>query len=355
VTTDVGGIDCTAVSGACSASVPSGTSVTFTAQPSAGVSEPAATFTAWGGTAGCTGSALTCATPVTANSTVTAAFSSVHARLAVTIDGTSTGTGSVTSSPAGIDCGATCSATFTDPTFVTLTASPDSDSLTAEWGGACQGQPATSACKVPVTDGDVGVTIRFKTKNSTLVVIRGGTGSGTVTSGDSGIDCGATCSATYTDGATVTLTAQASPGSKLVGWAGACTSITGNVCEVDVASGSMTVSAVFDLKTSGGSDEADTQVDAELISVRQLRSATGRRLVRVELGVDETLSAVVRLTRGDKTIALRRVATLRDGDRFVKITIPKSAAKGSASLVIELHDQAGHDLTITRTVKLPKP
>jgi len=56
-----------------------------------------------------------------------------------------------------------------------------------------------------------------------LSVTRAGTGSGTVTSSPSGINCGSTCSANFTSGASVTLTAAAAGGSTFSGWSGACT------------------------------------------------------------------------------------------------------------------------------------
>ena len=56
----------------------------------------------------------------------------------------------------------------------------------------------------------------------TLIVAKAGNGSGTVTSSPSGIDCGPTCSASYTANTVVTLTPSAAPGSTFAGWAGAC-------------------------------------------------------------------------------------------------------------------------------------
>lgn len=55
-----------------------------------------------------------------------------------------------------------------------------------------------------------------------LSVVRQGDGFGRVASTSGDIDCGSTCSSTYTSGTQVTLVAQALSGSTFVGWGGAC-------------------------------------------------------------------------------------------------------------------------------------
>jgi len=72
-------------------------------------------------------------------------------------------------------------------------------------------------------------------QNHTLSVSRQGTGSGTVTSAPVGINCGSTCSASYTAGTPVTLTAQAASGSSFTGWSGACSG-TADSCNVSMDS-----------------------------------------------------------------------------------------------------------------------
>ena len=55
-----------------------------------------------------------------------------------------------------------------------------------------------------------------------LAVAKAGSGSGTVSSTTPGIDCGATCTRSYLNYQSVTLTASAATGSTFAGWTGAC-------------------------------------------------------------------------------------------------------------------------------------
>ena len=59
-----------------------------------------------------------------------------------------------------------------------------------------------------------------------LTVTRSGAGGGTVTSSPAGIDCGAGCSASFTEGTVVTLTATPAAGSAFTRWVG-CTPVAG--------------------------------------------------------------------------------------------------------------------------------
>ncbi|MEM7253762.1 MAG: hypothetical protein AAF493_20275 [Pseudomonadota bacterium] len=82
-----------------------------------------------------------------------------------------------------------------------------------------------------------------------------GTGSGTVTSAPAGIVCGADCTEAYTDGTSVTLSAQAVAGSSFTGWTGGCTG-TGS-CVVTMTS-AQSVGATFDV--DGGPSTYDLTV-----------------------------------------------------------------------------------------------
>jgi len=66
-------------------------------------------------------------------------------------NGTGTGTGTVSSNPNGISCGTTCINGFSSGKKVTLSATPDADSIFVRWKGDCTGtQPS---CTVPVNKG----------------------------------------------------------------------------------------------------------------------------------------------------------------------------------------------------------
>jgi M6 family metalloprotease-like protein len=69
----------------------------------------------------------------------------------------------------------------------------------------------------------------------TLTVGKAGAGAGTVNSSPAGINCGTTCSADYTDGPSVTLTAVAAAGSTFTGWSGACTGTSSCVVTMSAA------------------------------------------------------------------------------------------------------------------------
>jgi hypothetical protein len=79
--------------------------------------------------------------------------------------------------------------------------------------------------------------------NPALVVSLAGTGSGSVTSSPAGISCGATCSAGFASGTSVTLTATPSTGSTFTGWSGACSG-TATSCVVTM-NASQSVTAAF--------------------------------------------------------------------------------------------------------------
>jgi predicted carbohydrate-binding protein with CBM5 and CBM33 domain len=95
--------------------------------------------------------------------------------------------------------------------------------------------------------GCIDVTFGGGTTSFNLTVTKAGTGTGTVTANTGGINCGATCSASYASGATVTLTAAAATGSTFAGWSGACTG-TAATCAVSMTQ-ARSVTATFNSST----------------------------------------------------------------------------------------------------------
>ena len=83
----------------------------------------------------------------------------------------------------------------------------------------------------------------------TLTVSKSGAGSGTVTSSPAGINCGSTCTASYDNGTSVTLSAAAASGSTFAGWSGGGCSGTGT-CTVTLTTNT-TVTAAFTSAPSG--------------------------------------------------------------------------------------------------------
>ena len=151
----------------------------------------------------------------------------------LTVNRAGTGSGTVTSNPPGIDCGATCSASYVIGTVVTLTATPDLVSIFNGWSG-CDTVAGTT-CTVTMNAART-VTASFILKRFTLRVTKAsglGIGNGTVTSDPPGIDCGATCSASYVIGTVVTLTARPDIISIFNGWSD-CDAVSGTTCTVNM-------------------------------------------------------------------------------------------------------------------------
>ena len=87
------------------------------------------------------------------------------------------------------------------------------------------------------------VTVNYRLLSHALSVTKSGTGSGAVTSEPAGINCGNTCSASYDQDTSVTLTATPDTDSTFVSWSGAC---TGTTCTVTMDS-NKSVTATFEL------------------------------------------------------------------------------------------------------------
>ena len=131
-----------------------------------------------------------------------------------------------------------------------------------------------------------------------LTVSKAGSGSGTVTSADGGINCGSSCSDSYAQGTTVTLTATPAAGSTFAGWSGGGCSGTGT-CVVTMSS-TQSVTATFNTQASpsvslGGSPKSTATGVSDKIKC----SAPAGQSCQIT----ETLTTI-ETTRGGKPVAV---------------------------------------------------
>lgn len=145
---------------------------------------------------------------------------------------TKVGSGTVTGINGKINCGGSCTTPVALGTAVTLLANPGGN-VFGGWSGACTGN--SLSCAVTVNDA-ITATATF-IPQFTLSVGRSnpGTVTGTPTGNDRTLNCGSNCSAKFTQGTTITLTATPPAGKTFANWGGACSGtaptciVTGNV------------------------------------------------------------------------------------------------------------------------------
>ncbi len=283
-----GGISCGAT---CNATFNDGTLVTLSASPNAGSS-----FAGWSGACSGTGG---CTVTMNAAKIVSATFELIPAgSSSLTVSRQGSGSGTVSSSPAGINCGSTCVASFTDGSVITLTANPAAGSSFIAWGGACSG---TGACSVTL-DSAKTVSVTFDTNQAgTFAVSVSKTGSGSVSSNPSGINCGLTCTANFASGASITLTATPDTGFNFVGWGGACSG-TGT-CNV-TADASQTVSATFQSNTNPATPVTASKGTNLPADVTTEKGASNIPVLSFGLSGNATLSSVTLKSTGTGNDAL---------------------------------------------------
>jgi hypothetical protein len=221
------------------------------------------------------------------------------------------GSGVVVSNPAGINCGSICTATFTGGTSVSLTASPTDGHGFNGWGGACSG---TGACVVTM-DSAKNVTATFTAiapPPVTYALAVNKAGSGTVTSTPAGINCGATCSASFPGGASVTLTASPTAGHSFNGWSGACSGVGACSVTMDAAK---SVTATFTENGLGPPDPFDPNkpdvksiIPSSLAIVKrpftigwQLNQIQSKMPVRVKFAKDGVAYRVIKSAKANAT------------------------------------------------------
>jgi len=179
---------------------------------------------------------------------VAAIFAASEAESTLTVTKQGTGTGTVKSAPAGIDCGSECEADFPVNELVTLTATADPGSEINAWTAGTCIEETEDTCTVRMDKArEVKATFASQAQTFQLTLTPEGTGTGTVTSEPAGINCGATCSHSFSAGEEVTLSAEAAVGSEFSGWSG-CDSEPEGKCKV-------TMSAAREVKASFGEEE----------------------------------------------------------------------------------------------------
>ena len=222
-------IDCGA---ACFVSLNAGANVSLTAIPDVG-----SVFTQWSGA--CAGTLPSCQLTMDSGKSVTASFIRKSFALTVTrpVNGTLTDGGQISCGTAGIVCKLTLGANAQ----VTLTAVPDVGYQVSTW--TCPGILTSPTTCTVTLDAAKKAAVKFVKATYTLTVSNATPAFGGVTSKPAGINCGATCSKTYTWGTSVVLTAKSKTGHQFTGWTGACAGAL-TTCTVSIT-GDSSVQANF--------------------------------------------------------------------------------------------------------------
>ena len=167
-----------------------------------------------------------------------------------TLTAIDSGQGTITSKDGQINCNynvGTCSANYNIGAVATLSESPAAGWTFSSWGGACTG---SGSCSVTMNSTQW-VSATFTQNSSTYTLTVTDSGQGTVTSNVGGINCvngTGTCSATYSGGTSVVLSASPAANWSFSGWSGSSCSGTGT-CTVAM-NGNQNVTATFSQNAS---------------------------------------------------------------------------------------------------------
>jgi len=260
VTSSAGGIDCGTN---CSADLPVRSSVRLTVAPSAD-----SYLVSWHRPE-CPDTLTTC--DVVMNGPVEL---TVEIALKPVVAVTIVGSGRVVVQPVDVECLASCSVPV-DVGPVGIDAFADSGWHFVRWENLCSGDDASGNCNPEVT-ANVAITAVFA-RDPTLTVVRGGNGSGSVSSDLGGIGCPSACSASFAPGRTITLTATASSGSTFAGWGGPC--VGTSTCAVRVG-GDTTVIATFTRNKGGSSSGGGGGGRIDWLMLAALALLSAERLVQ---------------------------------------------------------------------------
>lgn len=130
------------------------------------------------------------------------------------------GGGRVAAPSAGIDCEPDCTGWYASGTSVTLDALPDSGSKFAGWEGSCLGNAPQCTLSMTAARSVIARFAPLPPPGHELVLAVDG--DGRVRSLPEGIDCPGQCTHRFDQGSSVTLLAEGSGGTVLLGWSGDC-------------------------------------------------------------------------------------------------------------------------------------
>lgn len=206
---------------------------------------------------------------------------------------------SVVGVPVPVKAVVTIDGTGTMPALGLVTVSDGVDSCTfIPFATTCHWTPTTLGARTLVAtyngngnfansaSASVSHTVVAAIEGRPLTVTRAGGGVGSISSNDSAIACGAACSYTYAQGATLTLTAAPAGGSVFAGWLGACTGklpCTLTINDATSVSGSFAPDVPLLSLDVDGNNVADVLSDG-LLMIRYLSSLDGAALVNRAIG-----------------------------------------------------------------------
>jgi hypothetical protein len=101
------------------------------------------------------------------------------------------------------------------------------------------------------------------------------------------------------------------------------------------------------------SASSGTSVGVALTSATATRTALGVRSVAAKLRTSEQVALDLRLLRGSRTIAQRKVAALGSGARTVRLPLSRTVRSGRATLQIVAQDANGNRKVLSKIVQVP--
>jgi hypothetical protein len=154
-------------------------------------------------------------------------------------------------------------------------------------------------------------------------------------------------------------------------WTGACVGQDAS-CSLTITE-AISTNAVFGLPGEGGGQPAapgapagpgagsepggaasPAAVAADVIAASAGKSRLGRRVVRLELRLDEDVSATLTLLRRGTVLITKQFRRVREGERVLTLLVPRGTKRGKATLTFELKDGRGNVLSGKRSVSITR-